>query len=1005
MAISDDWDIDFIDKVISHVDGVLTYASNTGTAPADGDYIRGSSSGAIGKIIAGSDLGGTTAAGTLTLTNVVGKFEDTEALVVMDRLLFDNVTASNGGFAVGDTLDESGAGTGSIVVRAIEYNIFTTAGDGYIYGVHSGEDFTDGDVLDINGGQADVADADGAQTDGATFSTAVVNGTLAVPGTANTNNSVIIHYDAGTVAIPEGATIEDASTGAIGIAQQVYGVTTTGSVRIINSNTTGGSWTDNNTLRADMVIAYDGLQTGQVFSAGDVVVGGTSGATGRVLADTGTELILADESGTWGNNEQLQVGGTYIADASGTNTTLDLATINIPGGVRTSQRASQGGIYVGTASLNIVRSFNELYTYLQDTFDELGQLDDNEPMTAQVKDQAYTLVNSWKIPDLSMRFLESGSLKDEGNNNIFANIQTLGSIADITSQGFYYDSTQPTPQPNIYVEQNGAVLRQDWLEGNINVLVKVKTKTDTRHIDPTVNTLGQLINSGIVTVFAREYLRTYDNFTFTNTTGGYVAVPLATANDLDNNTGQYTFSWDGGDAYTLVVGEEIAVGADTSASPLRVGIVTAQTGDAGATGTVTYVLKSATQFADPNPNIIGGVSGKDFDINGAVTNVVAGYGTNIKIMTVDRRFTGGTTSGTFVIGETVTQAVSGATGYVLEDDSGTIYVQDASGTFTGTNLLTGGVSSATNTPTATAAYITVPKDIEDGTGDLNYKAVISGDITNASAQVIENVYQWAKFVTRSESTSTEGGPGSTAGVQGRIYRYLDSTFAEKKASPYGTFAGGTMFGAQGVFIDKDTLDTSDVQSISLIDNAGTTVTPPNLQSLTVTSLVSGDRASVYRSTGAASTTILTTEFTVGTVSGLNNGTGDSQVLVAAGTRSVSPLPSDIPSTGVLRIEDPSNAGIFLRYPYISVDKTTNIFTLSGTLPGDLTAGDDVFVALIEEQASGTSVSNTIQYVSDINLLVRVRVKGILPFQTTSTFGSTGASIGAVRTTDSIVNLP
>ena len=47
---------------------------------------------------------------------------------------------------------------------------------------------------------------------------------------------------------------------------------------------------------------------------------------------------------------------------------------------------------------------------LQDEFDELGQLDDNEPMTAQVKDQAYTLVNSWQIPDLSMRFLESGSV-------------------------------------------------------------------------------------------------------------------------------------------------------------------------------------------------------------------------------------------------------------------------------------------------------------------------------------------------------------------------------------------------------------------------------------------------------------------------------------------------------------------------------------------------------------------------------------------------------------------
>ena len=349
--------------------------------------MRGTNSGAIGKIIGGSDLGGTDATGTLTLTNVVGKFEDNDPLVVMDRLLFDNVTSGNGGFAVGNTLDENGAGTASIVVRAVEYNLTSTAGDGYVYGVHSGENFTDGDQLDVNGGTADVADADGAQTNGATFTSAAVNGTLAVPGTANTNNSVVIHYDdsGSNVAIPEGATVEDASTGAIGIAQQVYGVTLTGSVRI-----------------ADMVIAYNNQVAGQVFSVGDVVVGGTNGATGRVLADTGTQLILADESGTWLNGEDLEVGGTKIAEANGTNTTLTLARINIPGGVRTSQRASQGGIYAGTVSLNIVRSFNSLYTYLQDTFDELGQLDDNEPMTAQVKDQQYTQVNDWNIPDLSM---------------------------------------------------------------------------------------------------------------------------------------------------------------------------------------------------------------------------------------------------------------------------------------------------------------------------------------------------------------------------------------------------------------------------------------------------------------------------------------------------------------------------------------------------------------------------------------------------------------------------
>jgi hypothetical protein len=427
-------------------------------------------------------------------------------------------------------------------------------------------------------------------------------------------------------------------------------------------------------------------------------------------------------------------------------------------------------------------------------------------------------------------------------------------------------------------------------------------------------------------------------------------------------------------------------------------------------------LKSGTQFA-ADDSCTAAVSGKTFTFQTAtsVTNVVAGYSTDIKIMTVDRRFTGGTSSGTFVIGEIVTQTGTSATGYVLEDDGGTIYVQDASGTFNGTGELTGGVSLETNTPTATAAFTTVPKDIGDGSGDLNYKAVISANITNASAQTIQEVYEWAKFVTRSESTSTEGGPGSTAGIEGRIYRYLDSSYAEKKASPYGTFAGGTMFGAQGVFIDKDTLVTADVQKISLIDDAGSTVTPPNLQSLTVTSLVSGDRVSVFRSTGAASTTILTTEFAVDTVATPYNESGDVLIKVVTASRAV-PMFQNVPVSGVLRVEDPSNPGIFLRFLYNDVDRTNGVFTLTSGDIGDITnstnlaAGDDAFVVFIEEQATSTSLTNTVIYDSDdspadIPLIVRVRRKGILPFQTTSTFGSTGASIGAVRTTDSIVNLP
>jgi hypothetical protein len=57
-------------------------------------------------------------------------------------------------------------------------------------------------------------------------------------------------------------------------------------------------------------------------------------------------------------------------------------------------------------------------------------------------------------------------------------------------------------------------------------------------------------------------------------------------------------------------------------------------------------------------------------------------------------------TGTFQIGETITQAVSSASGKVTNVQSGVIYYKITSGTFNTTNLVTGGTSSATMTPTA-----------------------------------------------------------------------------------------------------------------------------------------------------------------------------------------------------------------------------------------------------------------------------------------------------------------
>ena len=1020
MPISDDWDFNYATKVISHIDGVLTYDGGSGTQPAVGQYIYGNTSLAVGKVLART---GTNVAGTLTLTNVVGLFADNETLDVLSQVDFDGV--GNGGFRVGDTITD--AATGAMDVKFIEYNIGGVAGRGTAYG-NNMTAFTNNSVIDVTGGASAVALADGVGIDNDTLWDALPDGTMAVPGTANTNDCEIIHYDAGTIAIPEDAHITDPTSGAEGYAQRVFGSTAIGSIRVIDSDTTGGAWTNNNALRILDVEYYDTLVAGRVFSAGDVIRGGTTGYQARVLAviddgDSTGKIILAGNTGAaWDDDEDidvLQPDDSYLTYANVEATQdsfLTAATLNLPAGTRKEQRVDQGGIFAGTDSLNLVRSSNAFYSLAQDLFDELSQLDDEVALEGNVRDQLYTVLNNYIIPDLSFRFLEKGSFRDSGNNNVFTNIQTTGAIADIGNHGYFYDATNPTPQPDMYIEQDGAVIRQDWLEGPLDMLLKVRTSTDPAYINPAVNALGQLINGGDYTVHLRPYSRTYDS-NEVGQIGGIAVVALGNAIDANNTSAQYQFAYITGTGTPFTPGEEATV----VASGKRIQIVSS---DTGATGNFTYILKSGTNLVATDV-VLGKVSGAQVTCTGTVTNLVAGYDTDIRVMVAQRRFTGGSTAGgPYVLGELITQTGSGATGYFMEDDGGTIYIEEQAGTFNGTGLLTGAVSAATNTPTATAAWGDwgtaqgVPKDIGGGVGDRDYLIVVSADITDASAQTVQEVYEWFKFILRRESVYQVNLPGLTFAdyTEGRIYRRAYIDFAEVRgASPLGSKPGAVVIGAQGVYIEKFTLATADLQNLQLRDNLGDTYDPPNLQVLQVINIVSGNRVAAYRSTGASSEVILRNEFDVGAVGGGNNQAGNSTILIGDGNggggRTVSPVPVDVPDTGVLRVLDPNGTDNYLRFPYSSVNRATNVFTLaSGTIGDvtgavDLTAGDNVHVVFIEQASGGTSVSNTIQYLADIPLFVVVRIKGKQPFKTASTFSATGVSIGAVLNPDNVVNLP
>jgi hypothetical protein len=165
-------------------------------------------------------------------------------------------------------------------------------------------------------------------------------------------------------------------------------------------------------------------------------------------------------------------------------------------------------------------------------------------------------------------------------------------------------------------------------------------------------------------------------------------------------------------------------------------------------------------------------------------------------------------------------------------------------------------------------------------------------------------------------------------------------------------------------------------------------------------LVSGDRVAVFRRPSSTpGSGIDLQEYLPLTPSGVYNGSGDTIVKVSGN------IGTDIPNTGVVRIEN-LTTGLFESYSYSAVDRTAGgggEFTISPALSRNLTTSDDIYVPLIESQAAGTSVSVNIVYLSDVPLLARVRKKGILPFEVEGTFGSGGATLTAIRTTDTIVD--
>lgn len=272
----------------------------------------------------------------------------------------------------------------------------------------------------------------------------------------------------------------------------------------------------------------------------------------------------------------------------------------------------------------------------------------------------------------------------------------------------------------------------------------------------------------------------------------------------------------------------------------------------------------------------------------------------------------------------------------------------------------------------TVTFGDTTQDLGNGNGSKLYKGTIalSGGCTLAEA------YQYLQYLTRETSAATLNS------IPGWRYRVLNAAYTEIPSAPFGTFAGGTFFVAQGWWLTG--VLAAEATRYQLIAHDGTTQTPPTVAIITVGNLLSGDRVLVARDNGSGA--VLKDEYT--------------PVAASAGATAltvVESIKTDTPAAGVIRIKGE-------RYTYTSFTAGTKTFNgLSPALSQNIVTADDVFVPYIDKATTTTSETVSFTYASNFNCRVDVRqgsgASPIIPFTTTISVTSAGGSVNASRNLD------
>ena len=253
---------------------------------------------------------------------------------------------------------------------------------------------------------------------------------------------------------------------------------------------------------------------------------------------------------------------------------------------------------------------------------------------------------------------------------------------------------------------------------------------------------------------------------------------------------------------------------------------------------------------------------------------------------------------------------------------------------------------------------------------------------------------WIQVLTGSAPTT-----GNVTGTSTAVFAVTGAT-ERTIATPFcGVSTGSAIIGSYGFGIEVSDLTSSD----KVKDLGDNTITPPNYVTNTVAGLVSGeDRVLVAPWDG--------TSYDVNGDPAIDKDqlslTGDLTTNDITSLEVTEAIPTDTPSSGYIRVTD--DDGFERRLHYSSYNGGTKVFTIDTTdgnedfLSVNATTGNDVYIAYIDELASGTTATFTSVQAGSRNLVVIVRDGDSSPikqFISSWSQATSAQTITAIRTTD------